>query len=55
LLIYSRGDLLGQTAGKVDLGGGGGLAGALLFGAMKQSRAAHGKVDLEAAPPKPKK
>ena len=54
LLIYTRGDLLGQTAGKVNLGAGG-AAGALLFGAMKQSRAAHGKVELEAAPPKPKK
>jgi hypothetical protein len=55
LLVYSRGDLLGQTAGKIDLGGANGLAAALLVGAMKQSRAAHGKVELEAAPPKPKK
>lgn len=54
LLVYSRGDLLGQTAGKIDVVGNG-VAGALLFGAMKQSRAAHGKVELEAAPPKPKK
>jgi hypothetical protein len=54
LLVYSRGDLLGQTAGTIAVGGGG-VAGALLFGAMKQSRAAHGKVELEAVPPKPKK
>jgi hypothetical protein len=54
LLVYTRGDLLGQTAGKIDVVGNG-LAGALLLGAMKQSRAAHGKVELEATPPKPKR
>jgi Maltose operon periplasmic protein precursor (MalM) len=51
LLIYTRADLLGQTADKLNAPG---LGGVLFGGAMRVSRSANGTLELEAAVEKKK-